>query len=143
LITDRDNLNTLKETLESEKVSLTEQITKLNAEVANLKEMATVGTNYITSLRESVVASYKKLKGDNADDTIVNMLNANTTGLQTLISLQKDYNSQLEEKFPLTCAKCGSHDVNRASAVEEKEDTNQNKEEDEDVISSLYRSKLK
>ena len=42
----------------TEKTSLTEQITNLNAEVANLKEMATVGKNHIASLRENAVETY-------------------------------------------------------------------------------------
>lgn len=57
--------------------------------------------------------------GDNADETIVTMLNAETTGITTLVSLTKDYQARLEEKFPLTCSKCGSKDVNRASSVTE------------------------
>jgi hypothetical protein len=59
------------------------------------------------SLRENAVATYKKLMGDKADETIVTMLNAETTGMVTLISLTKDYQARLEEKFPMTCAKCG------------------------------------
>lgn len=35
--------------------------------------------------------------GDKADETIVTMLNAETTGIVTLISLTKDYQSRLEE----------------------------------------------
>ena len=31
----------------------------------------------------------------------------------------KDYQARLEEKFPLTCSKCGSKDVNRASSIAE------------------------
>ena len=46
----------------------------LNAEVANLKEMAQVGKNHIASLGENAVATYKKLMGDKADETIDTML---------------------------------------------------------------------
>lgn len=35
--------------------------------------------------------------GDKADETIVTMLNAETTGMVTLISLTKDYQARLEE----------------------------------------------
>ena len=118
-ITSANELQTSVDNLTTEKNSLTEQVTNLNAEVANLKEMATVGKNHIASLREDAVATYKKLMGDNADETIVTMLNAETTGITTLVSLTKDYQARLEEKFPLTCSKCGSKDVNRASSVTE------------------------
>lgn len=130
--------------LTSEKTSLTEQISNLNTEVANLKEMATVGKNYVASLREKAVANYKKLKGDQADETIITMINAETTGITTINSLNADYEAQLEEKFPMTCSKCGSHDISRASSqkTKEEEDTTSN-EEEVDVLKSLYHQKLK
>lgn len=153
LVSSRNELQTSVDNLTTEKTSLTEQITNLNAEVANLKEMATVGKNHIASLRENAVETYKKLMGDKVDETIVTMLNAETTGITTLISLTKDYQARLEEKFPLTCAKCGSKDVNRASSVSEDdtqgktgtEDTTQNQEPSStgSVLDSLYKKKIK
>jgi hypothetical protein len=143
VVSERDQLKATNASLVTEKTSLTEQITNLNAKVASLQDMATVGTNHIASLRETTVANYKKLKGDQVDETIVTMLNAETTGLVTLISLNKDYEAQLNEKFPLTCSKCGSHEVSRASSVKEPEvQQNQAKTEEEDVMANLYRSKL-
>ena len=41
---------------------------KLNTEVANLTEMATVGKNHIASLRETAVETYRKLMGDKVDE---------------------------------------------------------------------------
>lgn len=147
LVNGKKTLETKITNLTTEKDQLTEQITQKDAEIANLTAMSTVGKNYIASLREEVVGNYKKLKGDKADETIVTMLNAETTGLQTLISLNKDYKAQLEEKFPLTCSKCGSHDVTRSSSVVEdpkKDDTTSNSEvpSTSDVIGSLYRQKM-
>lgn len=153
LVSSRNELQTLVDNLTTEKNSLTEQVTNLNAQVANLTEMATVGKNHIASLRENAVETYKKLMGDKVDETIVTMLNAETTGITTLISLTKDYQARLEEKFPLTCAKCGSKDVNRASSVNEDdtqgktgtEDTTQNQEPSStgSVLDSLYKKKIK
>ena len=153
LVSSRNELQTSVDNLTTEKNSLTEQVTNLNAQVANLTEMATVGKNHIASLRENAVGTYKKLMGENADETIVTMLNAETTGITTLISLTKDYQARLEEKFPLTCAKCGSKDVNRASSVSENdtqgktgtEDTTQNQEPSStgSVLDSLYKKKIK
>lgn len=153
LVSSRNELQTSVDNLTTEKTSLTEQITNLNAEVANLKEMATVGKNHIASLRENAVETYKKLMGDKVDETIVTMLNAETTGITTLVSLTKDYQARLEEKFPLTCSKCGSKDVNRASSVSEDdtqgktgtEDTTQNQEPSStgSVLDSLYKKKIK
>lgn len=153
LVSSRNTLQTSVDNLTTEKTSLTEQISNLNAEVANLKEMATVGKNHIASLRENAVETYKKLMGENADETIVTMLNAETTGITTLVSLTKDYQARLEEKFPLTCSKCGSKDVNRASSIAEDdtegktgtEDTTQNQEPSStsNVLDGLYKKKLK
>lgn len=153
LVSSRNELQTSVDNLTIEKNSLTEQVTNLNAQVANLTEMATVGKNHIASLRENAIGTYKKLMGENADESIVTMLNAETTGITTLISLTKDYQARLEEKFPLTCAKCGSKDVNRASSVNEDdtqgktgtEDTTQNQEPSStgSVLDSLYKKKIK
>ena len=153
LVSSKNALQTSVDNLTTEKTSLTEQVSNLNAEVANLKEMATVGKNHIASLRENATETYKKLMGENADETIVTMLNAETTGITTLISLTKDYQARLEEKFPLTCSKCGSKDVNRASSVQENDtegksgtqDTTQNQEpySTNNVLESLYKKKIK
>ena len=150
LVNSRNTLQTTVDNLTTEKTSLTEQVTNLNAEVANLKEMALVGKNHIASLRENAVATYKKLMGDKADETIVTMLNAETTGMVTLISLTKDYQARLEEKFPMTCAKCGSHDVSRASSAAEPEDKSDNKataqnseKSTEEILKGIYSNKLK
>ena len=147
LVNSKKTLEASITNLTTEKNQLSEQITQKDAEIANLTAMATVGKNHIASLREEVVGNYKKLKGDKVDETIVTMLNAETTGLQTLISLNKDYKAQLEEKFPLTCSKCGSHDVTRSSSVVEdpkKDDTTSNSDvpSTSDVIGSLYRQKM-
>ena len=153
LVSSKNSLQTTVDNLTTEKSSLTEQITNLNAEVANLKEMATVGKNHIASLRESAVATYKKLMGDKADETIVTMLNAETTGIVTLISLTKDYQSRLEEKFPMVCASCGSHDVSRASSVAENENegktekpattSNAEAKSTSETLEDLYKKKFK
>ena len=149
LVSSRGDLQTQVDNLTTEKNTLTEQIANKDAEIANLKEMATVGKNHIASLREDAVATYKKLMGDKADETIINMLNAETTGLNTLISLKEDYAKRLEEKFPLHCAKCGSTDVNRSSSIKENEETKKGEEEftespsTDSVLENLYRNKLK
>ena len=146
------DLTSLKDQITSkdtEIANLKASIASKDTEIANLNEMATVGKNHIASLRESTVATYKKLAGEHVDETIVTMINAETTGLQTLMSLKKDYEARLEEKFPLHCAKCGSHDINRASSQSEgKEpevDTTKNHEQTGDTksaIDKLYRDKI-
>ena len=148
LVHGKNDLQAKVDNLTTEKNTLAEQVSNKEAEIANLTAMATVGKNHIASLRETTVANYKKLKGDAADETIITMLNAETTGLQTLISLNKDYQAQLEEKFPLTCSHCGSHDISRGSSVQEPDkndpDTTNNSEvsSTNDVIEDLYNKKM-
>ena len=148
LVHGKNDLQAKVDNLTTEKNTLAEQVSNKEAEIANLTAMATVGKNHIASLRETTVANYKKLKGDAADETIITMLNAETTGLQTLVSLNKDYQAQLDEKFPLTCSHCGSHDISRGSSVQEpvKEDpaTTHNSEvsSTNDVIEDLYNKKM-
>lgn len=144
----KETLQTQVNNLTTEKTSLSEQVTRLNAEVANLKEMSEVGKNYIASLRENAIETYKKLMGDKVDETIITMLNSETIGIATITSLSKDYQTRLEEKFPLHCAKCGSKDVSRASSMEEPEvntDTQYNSESNstEEALRKLYSSKMK
>lgn len=148
LVHGKNDLQAKVDNLTTEKNTLAEQVSNKEAEIANLTAMATVGKNHIAALRETTVANYKKLKGDAADETIITMLNAETTGLQTLISLNKDYQAQLEEKFPLTCSHCGSHDISRGSSVQEPDkkdpDTTHNSEvsSTNDVIEDLYNKKM-
>lgn len=149
------NVSSLQEqvnNLTSEKTTLTETIQNKEAEIAKLKDMAEVGKNHIAAMREATVESYRKLMGDNVDETIITMINSETTGLNTILSLQKDYKQRLEEKFPLTCSKCGSTDVNRASSAkevdedQEKKDTTKNDEEipsTSSLMDQFYRNKLK
>lgn len=150
LVSSQKNLQNQVDNLTTEKNQLTEQISNKDAEIANLRDMATVGTNFIASLREDTIASYKKLMGDQVDETIISMINAQTTGLATLESLKKDYQTRLEEKFPMTCSKCGSRDVNRASSItenpnEDKVDTTENSgiPSNQELMEQFYRNKLK
>lgn len=138
--------------LTTERDQLNEKITSLNAEVAVLKPQAELGKNYIASLREEAVATYRKLNGDQADETIINMLNAETTGVQTIKSLHADYTKRLNEKFPMKCAECGSTNVSRASSAKEGEEEGKNEEEaktsnkersTDEVARSIYKNKLK
>lgn len=114
------------------------------------EKMATIGTAHLTEVREGAVASYKKLVGEQVDESILSLLNAETTGLETLVSLKAMYDKQLDEKFPLACANCGSHDISRASSAKEndtedpKADTIENSEATvTDTIRDIAKTKIK
>jgi len=152
-------------TLVSENQTLSEARTQADATIAQLKKdieerdatiklnekMAAIGTSHLSEVRESTVASYKKLMGEQVDETILSLINNETTGLETLLSLKKSYDKQLDEKFPLACANCGSHDISRASSIEEndeetaKVDETKNTEEVSvaDTVRNMAKSKIK
>ena len=145
LIASRGEDATTIQNLTTERDSLSERVTNLEAQVNTLSAQAEVGKTYLTQLREEAVEVYRKLMGDSVDETIINMLSAETTGINTLKSLMKDYTQRLEEKFPMKCQKCGSHDVSRASSTaENSEDHSVEDEKTTDaIINSLYNNKIK
>ena len=113
-----------KNSLTQEKAKADQKISELQSEVTSLKEqisanqaMVNIGTNHLSEVRSSAIASYKKLYGDDkVDQNILALLEADSTNIETLLSLKATYDAQLDEKFPMRCAKCGSHDVSRASS---------------------------
>ncbi len=69
--------------------------------------------------RGAVIANYEKLMGEKKDESVITMLKS--AGWDVLTSFESTYQSQLEEKFPLTCQDCHSHNISRASAGAGKE----------------------
>lgn len=134
--------------LETSLSEKTAEVTNLTTQVASLTEKANLGTSYLKELRDSVEASYKKLlpAEATADAHIIALIQAETTGAETLKSLGKTYESQLKEKFPVTCSKCGSHDVNRASSrnqgeVEEDHNASVAKLSADDIIMGISKDR--
>lgn len=120
-----------KQSLSEAKASLEEKLATSSKEVEQWKEkaeanakMAKVGTDYLTDLREKTVQAYSKVFGKEVDENIVSLINAETTNRETLLSLKASYEAQLEEKFPLKCAECGSTHIDRSSSIQENEDKN-------------------
>lgn len=119
-----------KNSLTQEKAKADQKISELQGEVTSLKEqisanqaMVNIGTNHLSEVRSSAIASYKKLYGDDkVDQNILALLEADSTNIETLLSLKATYDAQLDEKFPMRCDKCGSHDVSRASSSNQGND---------------------
>lgn len=124
MVSEKASLEEQVQTLTTEKDQLSEKITSLTTENASLKEMAAIGQKAVTSMKEAVVANYKKIQGDKFDekDPVFVMLNSETTPLVTLEGLNKSYEQRLNEMFPMKCSHCGSKDISRASSVEEVEE---------------------
>lgn len=93
-------------------------------------------TKTIGELREAVKAVYIKLNAKPNDEILLMIQNA---GVEVLRGLSQTYQTQLEEKFPLTCSDCGSHAVSRGTAQssETKPPTNQSSETKDEKPLSL------
>lgn len=140
-------LSTQLEEANQAKIDLETKLSEKESEVVSMTPLYEIGKNHFASLRDEATKAYKKLMGDKADETMINLISAETTGIATVISLLKDYTARLEEKFPLKCKKCGSTDVNRASSAEEgqeKNDTPSNEDVSlQDNIRKIYNNKIK
>lgn len=94
--------------------SLKDTIEKWNAvkdkDVTKLEEFQ---NKVLAELREKTKALYLKLNAKPNDDILLMIQNA---GTEVLTGLTATYNTQLEEKFPLSCKDCGSTAVHRGSA---------------------------
>lgn len=121
--------NTISENLsqkEAEITSLKEKVSNLETTVASNSSFVEMGKNHLSEVRSNTLASYKKLMGDKADSAIITLIEAETTNLETLVSLKKSYEDQLNEKFPMTCSECGSHNITRGSSIIENNDDHGN-----------------
>lgn len=146
-------LNKVKE-LVSETTSLKENLANAEKNVNELKEqvvkatntnkdLVEIGTAHLKEVKESVVVSYKKLEGEKVDENILNLIES-TDSLETLLALKDSYDRSLNEKFPLHCDDCGSHNISRGSSIS----VDSNKEEYEDsnpyqTLRSIADSKLR
>lgn len=121
LVQQNKDLIASKGDLENEITSLKEEKSNLEKEVAKYKVGHESWAEHVKSFREDTVAQYRKVMGDKVDENIISLLEGENTTFETLAALRKTYDAQLEEKFPMQCAECGSHNVNRASSVSEGE----------------------
>ena len=103
---------------EEQITSLKEANTQLKNDMEGDKAFVQLGKDHFKEVRESTLASYKKLAGENADQNLITLIET-VDSISTLVSLKAQYDQQLEEKFPMHCADCGSHNINRASSIEE------------------------
>lgn len=134
------------ETKNKEIQTLTEEKTNLEKDLKSYKEAKENWDGHIQSFREETVAAYKKVSGEeNVDSNILALLENEGTTMETLKALRKTYDAQLEEKFPMHCNHCGSHDVGRASSInpEEDEEKNQAPKSTRDIAQTLADRKLR
>lgn len=91
----------------------------LKAELKTLKDNSQNAETILTNTRKEAVRLYKLCKGDNAEESVVNLLNS--AEVETVSSFLRQYQQEADEKFGLTCNDCQSTNVSRLSAKTTKD----------------------
>jgi len=107
LRTSKDQLETDKTQLETKKTKLEEDLEKATFN-KNLLEKVTKET------RTEAVKHLKLVKGDDVDESIVNLISK--SDYETASAFLNEYSKESDKKFSASCNKCGSDDVSRAKA---------------------------
>lgn len=128
LVQENKELTQVKSDSESTISSLNEKVSKLEKEAKDNASFVEMGKDHFKEVKDSTLAAYKKVMGEGKEDANIITLIENVDSLKTLISLKSSYEAQLEEKFPLHCADCGSKNINRGSAIDNN-DTTENHED--------------
>lgn len=92
--------------------------TKLEGEVTSLKGQvadATFGKQALAALRDDVTRMYKVLFAGKEDSTMLNSIAS--SGSEMLLGLQKQYQTEMDEKYPGKCNDCGSVHISRNSSI--------------------------
>lgn len=155
-ITEMVNAATLKETTitelreaataqEAEVIRLKDIETKYNTEkalLANVTSLEAFKNKATEKLKAEVSKAYGILSAAKPDATITELIENGS--FETLTALNIQYTTQLEEKFPTSCKKCGSKEVSRASAkLAETEDDANTATDAESVMEKLRAAKKK
>lgn len=101
--------------LKEENKALSEKVEELK-ELETKKEFIELGENTVEDLRKSTIENYRKALPEGVEEDAGMISLMESAKHASLLSLNKGYTKSLEEKFPLACTKCGSHEVARASS---------------------------
>lgn len=91
-----------------------------------------------TSLRATVKALYNVVAGATPNATLVKLIDEGN--FETLSALNIQYSKDADEKMPLSCKKCGSTEVNRASA-QVKNAADETREHSEDSVRNSIKAR--
>lgn len=137
LITENSDLSAKVADKDSTITSLNEQIDTMKNEAKANEKFIDMGKNHFKEVKEATLASYKKLNDGKEDAHIISLIEG-VQDLDTLMAMNKSYQDQLNEKFPLHCDDCGSKNVSRASSVSASEQEGDKKSESiSDTISRI------
>lgn len=116
LITRLSGLNAEKESAGKNIEQLQQELAKVKSDLANAEKDA---STYRTSLKDRLAAASALVFGNKPEEAnvVMEMASSPTTTIVQLESLVKIHEKRAQEIVPLTCHKCGSHEVSRASAT--------------------------
>lgn len=109
-------------------------------EITKLAELRTFKETTVSKLQAEVTEVYNKSTGNKPVEAVTSMIAASTDPT-ILLGLKAQYKATLEEKYPMACKKCGSHEVTRASTVKKDDDNNNVELSAEERMENLKRSK--
>lgn len=94
------------------------KLEKANGELGKYKEryekLKSKNEKALKKLREEVLRNYSLLAKDSPDREIISAIKG--ADAKSLKAMGKEYQRQLEEKYPSSCADCGSDNITKASA---------------------------
>lgn len=105
-----------------------EDVEKLKAEIHKNSKFVELGMESEQSLRNEAMENYTKLMGEKVDDSILATLKDETTSYSVVKALNSVYKQSLEDKFPMSCQECGSHNISRSSSVSAAEEIKKDEE---------------
>lgn len=111
-------LTTLKATAATQETKVTElttEITELKTKITLQPAQVTAIEDYTTNLRAETLRVHTLANKNKVDEGIKSLIEK--SDISILSVLKNNYQQQVEELMPLTCKKCNSTDVSRASAV--------------------------
>lgn len=135
-------------TLKAEATNHTTKVTELTNEITELKSKITLQPaqvvaleEYTSNLRAETLRLHTLSNKNKVDDGIKSLLDK--SDISILSVLKNNYQKQVDELLPLTCKKCNSTDVSRASAVIAPENTakkpvDKNKVSQDKAISQMH-----
>ena len=123
--------------LKKEKETLQGSVDQLNQDLATYQEkkgFIEIGESHLNQVRADAEKFYKLIKGDKADEAITSLIKG--ADMKSATSLLKQYEEEYNELVPLSCAKCHSTEITRATSKrEDEDDDNKN---DKPVIRSNF-----
>lgn len=149
IISSIQSLKSEKDKALNEVTSLNEQLKTLKGEVETLKKEATATSSYTEAgkiyrktMQDEAVEAYTKVMGEKVDNTMLETLKSDETSLSVIKAIRDTYTQSLEDKFPMACNDCGSHNVSRSSHISRSEEGESSFGNDGESIKDTIKSVL-